>query len=277
MTPGRIISRKILGGSFYNMERTVKEGDHVFVVIDNKRRFLIKTSPKEILGTDKGFIKHDDLIGMSIGSYVRTSRGAKAYILEPLLQDFVRGYKRATQIIYPKDAGFLIYLSGIGPSSIVVEAGVGTGCLTTALAHFVGPKGKVYGYDIDEEHLSIARENLEKSGYLDRVILKNKDIREGIDEKNIDAVFLDLPDPWNVIDHAYDALKPSRTLLIYVPTINQVEKTVLAIKEHGGFIDIKSYEILLREYIVEKGAVRPHTLMVGHTGYIIFSRKVLKV
>lgn len=251
----------------------IKYGDKILVYIDEKRRFIVKLEPGGILGTDKGFIKHDNIVGKSYGDYIVTSQGYKAHIYKPLLIDYQFSILRKTQIIYPKDASFMIYLSGIGPGSRVLEAGVGSGFLTISLAHFVGDNGKVYGFDINDMHLRVARENLDKTGLLQRVELRKYDVREKIDIRNLDAVFYDLPDPWNALETAYNTLKPSHPILIYVPTINQVEKTVVYMRKRNLFKDIHVYEVLTREYEVEEGSTRPKSLMVGHTGYIIFARR----
>lgn len=255
----------------------VTEGSLVYIMLDQKRKFLVKARKGSILGTDKGFIKHDDIIGKEYGSVVYTSLGYPAYILKPLPQDYLDGFRRVTQVIYPKDASLMVFLSGIGPGSRVVEAGVGTGYFTSYLARIVGEKGVVYGYEVRREFIEAAKENLEKVGLLKRVVLKNKDVRKSIDEEDVDAVFLDIPDPWNALEQVYKALKPSSPLLVYVPTINQVDRMLEAFNVHRGFIDINVYEIMLRTYMASPGALRPHTLMVGHTGYIIFARKKIKI
>ncbi len=247
----------------------------MLVYIDDKRRFLVELREGGVLGTDKGFVRHRDIVGRRYGDRVPLSRGGYAYLLEPLPVDAVYSYRRVTQVIYPKDYSFMVILSGIGPGSRVAEAGVGSGVVTTILAWIVGGEGRVYGYDIRGDHLEAARANLERMGLLDRVVLEKRDIREGVPVEGLDAFFLDMPDPWRALDTVWVALRPSRPVLIYVPTVNQVEKTVVALREHGGFMDIHSYEILLREYIVEKGATRPASTMIGHTGYIVFARKIL--
>ncbi|MCC6035200.1 MAG: tRNA (adenine-N1)-methyltransferase [Desulfurococcaceae archaeon] len=259
------------------MLNTTREGESVLVYIDDKRKFTVKLERGRVLGTDKGFISHDVLIGLPYGSPVKTSTGVQAYLLKPLRQDYLYGILRSTQIIYPKDAALMIYLSGIGCGSKVGEAGVGSGALSIAIASIICDEGRLYGYDISERALEVARGNLEMAGLLHRVILSKRDIREGIDVDSLDAFFLDIPDPWNAIKTVSISLKPSSPLLAYVPTVNQVEKTVLALRESGVFRDIHVYEVLLREYSVEKDAVRPKTRMIGHTGYIIFARRVLQV
>jgi tRNA (adenine57-N1/adenine58-N1)-methyltransferase len=259
------------------VESFLREGDVVLVYIDDKRRFIVKLTRGRILGTDKGYLSHDDIIGLPHGSVVKTSSGVSAYLFKPLRQDYIHGMARSTQIIYPKDAALMIYLSGIGCGSRVGEAGVGSGALSVAIASVICDSGRLYGYDISDSALKVARINLELAGLLHRVVLSKHDVREGLDVSPLDAFFLDIPDPWNAIKGVSSALAPSAPLLVYVPTVNQVEKTVLALRESGVFGDIHVYELLLREYSVEKDAVRPKTRMIGHTGYIIFARRTLQV
>ena len=254
----------------------IREGDRVLVYIDEKRKFIIRVEPGKLLGTDKGFIKHDDLIGKPHGSVVETSMGVKAYLYKPLRQDFYSGLKRVTQVIHPKDAALMIYLSGIGPGCRVGEAGVGSGFLTIAIASIIGDSGVLYGFDTSDEALSTTSENLEKAGLRHRVVLTKRDVREGVDVDNLDSFFLDIPDPWSALEKIAYSLKDSATILVYIPTVNQVEKTVLAMRNLRVFGDIHVYELLLRELSVEEGAVRPHSRMIGHTGYIVFGRKLSK-
>jgi len=258
------------------MSEVISEGMLVYVMIDRKRKYLVKVEKGGILGTDKGYIKHDDIIGKKYGEAISTSQGYTAYLLKPLPHDYLEGFIRATQVIYPKDASLMIYLSGIQPGSIVIEAGIGSGFLTSYIARIVGDQGHVYAYEIRKEFIEVARKNLEKIGLLHRVTIKHRDIRMGIDEENVDAIFLDMPDPWNVLEHAHKALKPSRPILIYLPTANQLIKIIKALQETKGFIDINVYETILRDYIIDPEALRPRTLMVGHTGYIVFARKIEK-
>jgi len=175
-------------------------------------------------------------------------------------------------VIYPKDAAMLILKCGIGPGSRVVEAGTGSGYFTALLAYYVRPSGVVFTYEIRGEFIEIARRNLELAGLLDYVVIKNKDIREGIDERCVDAVVLDMADPWLVVGHAYDALRSGGALACLLPTINQVERTFHE-AEKVGFTMLEVEEILVRSYKVKAGETRPSFRMVGHTGFLLFARK----
>ncbi|MEM1564164.1 MAG: tRNA (adenine-N1)-methyltransferase [Candidatus Bathyarchaeia archaeon] len=252
------------------------EGDHVLLYLDQRRTYLVKVEAGKTFHTHKGFIKFDDLIGKEYGSTVTSSLGARFIILKPLLRDYVMKAIRKTQITYPKDIALIVIFSGIGPGSRVVEAGTGTGALTTAIAHYVKPNGHVYSYEVRKEFIETAEKNIKRAGLADYVELKNKDITAGIDEVDVDAVILDMATPWLVVPHAYEALKPCGTLVSFSPTIDQVVKTVEALKENN-FIDVETVECLVRGMQTERGKTRPQTLMTAHTGYITFARKALKL
>lgn len=249
----------------------LKEGDPVVVWIDTKRVYLIKLDKEKRLDTDKGVIFHKDLIGLEYGSSITLSTGVKAYLLKPTIHDlYSKGLKRPSQVLYPKDIGYILISAGIGQISKVVEAGTGSGFLTIALA--LSSNAKIYTYDIREDMLKVAKFNAKILGVEDRIVFKLKDIREGVDEKDVDAVFLDMPDPWNAIPKVYESLVPSAALIVFVPTVNQIEKTYFAMK-NSGIIDIHVEEIILREYQVKENAVRPKNVGIMHTGFIIRGRK----
>ena len=224
--------------------------------------------------THKGYIQLEALIGKEYGTRIASNLGLEFVALKPLLSDFVFKAQRRTQITYPKDVALIIMFSGIGPGSKVVEAGTGAGALTTALAHYVKPGGRVYSYEVRPEFTETARRNLSRANLLDSVELKNKDITIGIDEVELDSVVLDLATPWLVIPHAYAALKGGGTLVSFSPTIDQVVKTVEALQQ-SSFVDVQTVECMMRRMQTERGKTRPETLMTGHTGYITFARKRL--
>lgn len=226
-----------------------------------------------MFSTDKGLIRVDDVVGMSFGDSIKLSTNVNAYILKPTLMDYlVKGFKRITQVIYPKDLGLILLLSDIGPGSRVVEGGVGTGFMTAVIAKHVGDEGHVYAYELNKDYIEIARRNLKLVGLEHRVTFRNKDVRSEVEDKDIDSAILDIPDPWNSLNSLAKALKPSATLISFLPTINQVEKLVVHALSTKLFVDIKAYEVMLREYEVKKDAVRPKSKMIGHTGYVVFMR-----
>jgi tRNA (adenine57-N1/adenine58-N1)-methyltransferase len=253
----------------------IKEGDYVLLYLSHRKTYLVKIEAGKTFHTHKGYVKFDDIIGKEYGSTVKSNLDIQFVALKPLLRDYIMKSVRRTQITYPKDIALIVMFSGIGPGSHIVEAGTGTGALTAALAHFVRPNGKVYSYEIREEFLKVAEKNLRRSGLSEFVKLKKGDITAGIKEKNIDAVILDLATPWLVVPHAYNSLKPCATIVSFSPTIDQVVKTVEALKENR-FIDMETIECLMRQMQVERGKTRPKTLMTGHTGYITFARKAIK-
>jgi len=253
----------------------ISEGDYVLLCLDLRRTYMVKAEAGKTFHTHKGFIKLDELVGKDFGATVQSSLGVEFTALKPSLTDYIMKSSRKTQITYPKDAALIIMFSGISAGSLVVEAGTGTGALTTTLAHYVKPEGKVYSYEIREEFQRTAEKNLRRANLIDFVELKSKDVTTGIDERDVDAVVLDLATPWLVAPHAYEALKASGIIVSFSPTIDQVVKTTEALKEQN-FICIETIECLMRGMQVERGKTRPQTLMTGHTGYITHARKAIR-
>ncbi|MEM0006538.1 MAG: tRNA (adenine-N1)-methyltransferase [Ignisphaera sp.] len=255
----------------------IEYGSDIVIYIDRRRRRLLRIAGGKIFSSDRGTLKLDDIVGLHYGDRVRTSLNIDAWLLRPLLIDYLElGIKRVTQIIYPKDLGLILILLGVAPGLKVLEIGVGTGNTTIVLANFVKPNGHVYGYELRKEFLMIAQHNLEMTNLQQYVTLKLRDAREGIDESGIDAAVVDIPDPWNVLDPLHTALKHSAPVVFFLPTMNQIIRLFDALNKHRGFIDIRCYETLLREMELSPESIRPSTIMVGHTGYILYARKVFK-
>lgn len=256
------------------MSQTISEGDSVLLYLDRKRTYLVKVEKGKSFHTHKGFIQLDELIGKEYGTRTASSMGVEFVALKPTLRDHVFKMLRRTQITYPKDIALIVMFSGVGPGSRVVEAGTGTGALTSALAFYVKPTGHVYSYEFRKEFIETALKNLERAGASEYVDVKNKDVTQEIDEEDVDAVVLDMATPWLVVPHACKALKGSGAFVSFSPTIDQVVKTVEALKE-SGFVDVQTIECIMRRMQTERGKTRPETLMTGHTGYITFARKAL--
>ncbi len=257
------------------LSRAISDGDNVLLFLDRKRTYLVKVESGKDFHTHKGFVKLGELLGKEFGSRIASSTGVGFVALKPSLRDYVFKMQRRTQISYPKDIALILMFSGTGPGSRVVEAGTGTGALTTALAFHVKPDGQVYSYEVRQEFVGLALKNLRRAGLSKFVTIKNMDITHGIEEEAVDAVVLDMATPWLVVPHAYTALKGSGTIVSFSPTVEQVVKTVEAL-EGDGFVDIQTVESLLRRMQVIRGKTRPETLMTGHTGYITFGRKAIK-
>ena len=130
------------------------------------------------------------------------------WILQPSLMDKLQGLKRKAQIILPRDSAHIILNCSIESGNTVLEAGIGSGSLTIALASAVGPNGQVISYDKREDFIEHAMKNLRTSA-LDKYVKTHiKDVTKGIAEKDLDAVILDMPDPWNAVSHVYKSLRP---------------------------------------------------------------------
>jgi len=226
--------------------------------------------------THRGILKHDDLIGLPWGTQIYSHTDAPFYIFSPSLADVLRDMPRNTQILYPKDIGFILLTTGIGPGSRVIEAGTGSGAMTTALAHSVGADGQVYSYENRKAMQVLAKKNLRRLGLEERVEFKVRDIEEGFDESDVDVIFLDVRNPHDYISQMRAALKPGGYFASLLPTFNQVEELLLALnKSQFAFIEV--CEIMLRYYKPQSSRLRPTDRMIAHTGFLLFARRVEKV
>ncbi len=256
----------------------IKENDLIFLILDTRRRWLIQVKPGRDFHTHKGIINFDDIIGKKYGSVVFShpyeTQGYKFFVLKPLPSDYVIYMARKTQIIYPEDAGMILLYSGINPGSIVIEAGCGSGALTCILGTYVRPNGHVYSYDIREKSLKRAKSNIIKANLDDVITIQYGDIvNDNLKLINVDAVVLDLATPWEAIEKIRSYLKFSGTVVSFSPTIEQVKKTVLAMK-NNEFFEINTYELIKRRIQVKENATRPEGRMIGHSGYLTFGRKI---
>jgi tRNA (adenine57-N1/adenine58-N1)-methyltransferase catalytic subunit len=255
------------------MKTHVEEHDIVVLIDENLRKIIVDTSGK----TDKirgiGVIDPASLIGNEYGKKLLI--GSKHFwILQPSVQDKLQGIHRQAQIILPRDAAHILMNCAIEPGQTVLEAGIGSGSLTIALASAVAPTGRVISYDIRQEFIDHAMRNITQANLSRYVTTKIQDVTTGIDEKNLDAVILDIPNPWDAVLHAWNSLKIGGYLCTYSPLISQVEQTVKTIQQHP-FIECKTYENIQREMIVSKHGTRPSFEMLGHTGYLTFARKII--
>lgn len=251
-----------------------REGDLAELVGLRHKHFIIRLVAGAVYQTHRGVLKHDDMIGRPWGSQVYSHMGSPFFLLQPSIADLMRDTKRNTQILYPKDVGFIIMTMGIGPGQHVMEAGTGSGGLTSALAYSVGDEGHVTTYEVRPDFKNLAENNLRKLGLEDRVTFKSGDIGDGFEETGIDSLFLDLPNPYDYMTQVRDALKPGGFFGSILPTTNQVTKLLIALRQNN-FAFIEVVETMLRYYKAEPERLRPTDRMVAHTGYLVFARPIL--
>ncbi|HJS19156.1 MAG TPA: tRNA (adenine-N1)-methyltransferase [Anaerolineales bacterium] len=250
-----------------------REGDLAQLVGLRHKHFIFTLKTGGKYETHRGILQHDDLIGKPWGTQVFSHIGAPFFLLQPSLGDLLVDLPRTTQILYPKDIGYIFVTMGIGPGRKVLEAGTGSGSMTTALAYAVGSEGQVVSYEVKPDVQNLARKNLTRFGLESRVDFKLRDIADGFDETDADCFFLDVPNPYDYTTQVRNALKPGGFLCCLIPTFNQVEKTLVALRQ-TRFAFIEVCELLLRFYQAEPNRIRPTDRMVAHTGFLMFARKI---
>jgi tRNA (adenine57-N1/adenine58-N1)-methyltransferase len=236
-----------------------QENDLILLIGPRGKRFIIRLQAGATQHTHKGVIEHDAIIGQPLGRQVSSHMGHAFLVLEPSTHDLIMNVRRNTQIIYPKEAGYVLLKMNLYSGGRVVEAGSGSGALTLALARAVAPEGRVFSYESRPE--------------MQRNAVRNLDIAEGFDETDVDALFLDVRTPWDYLEQTRLALKGGGFFGALVPTTNQVSHLIAAL-EHYSFGNIEVEELLVRAYKPVSERLRPADTMVGHTGFLIFARMV---
>jgi len=256
------------------MGTMIQPGEHVILFHSDRMNYLVAVQPKGSFSTHRGQLPFDQIAGREFGDAVRTHLGFLFYLLKPGLADLAMKVKRSTTIVYPKDVGAMLLSAAVFPGARVIETGSGSGALTTILANFVRPDGRVYSYERRPEFSANARANVVRYG-LDpfcEFFVRDPE-QEGFEQSDVDAVLLDVPEPWTLVAPVHKALKGGHTLVSIIPTVEQLRKTVSAM-EMQGFARIHVKEILEREMLVRTTGIRPADRMVAHTVYLILGNKV---
>ncbi|MFC1430544.1 tRNA (adenine-N1)-methyltransferase [Streptacidiphilus sp. N1-3] len=251
-------------------------GDQVQLTDPKGRHHTITLEPGKAFHTHKGAFPHDELIGAPEGSVVRTTGNTAYLALRPLLSDYVLSMPRGAAVVYPKDAGQIVTMADIFPGARVVEAGVGSGALSCSLLRAVGDSGSLSSYERREDFAEIAKNNVERYFGSPHPAWKLTlgDLQDNLVETEVDRMVLDMLAPWECLDVAAKALVPGGVICCYVATTTQLSRTVEALREHGNFTEPQSWESMVRNWHVEGLAVRPDHRMIGHTGFLLTSRRL---
>ncbi|MCS7107099.1 MAG: methyltransferase domain-containing protein [Acidilobaceae archaeon] len=255
----------------------IAEGELVTVVVKYRgglRKYYLRARKGATYTTPAGIIRGADMIGAEYGDAVRLAEGV-AYLLKPTRREVMEeSLERVTQVIYAREARFAVEEADLAPGQRVLEGGTGSGFLTIYLASAVCPGGKVYSYDVKEENLAAARRNLETFGEIAKCVeLKLGDVRRDVAERELDAGFLDVPEPWEALDHLWERMKGGAPLVVFLPSMNQLVKLISHVSELEGWIATRVTELMEREIEVSREVVRPSRFN-PFMGYLVFLRKV---
>ena len=241
------------------------------MILDERgKKYLLKEDCE--FQSDLGIVTKEQIANCEIGDELKSHLDHTFKIVKPTVNDFIDLMDRRCSILVKKDIGTVLAYTGLGSGDRVVDSGTGAGAIALNFGNVVGPEGDVFTYEIREDFAEVARKNIEKFG-ITNIHVKNKNIKDGIDEDKIDLVFLDLPKPFEIFEDVMESLNVGGWLTVYAPYIDQAEISYRIAKKLG-FYDIKIFEILERGLEVRPQGVRPKTRMVGHSGYLVFARKL---
>ncbi len=258
----------------------LQPGERVQLTDPKGRMHTVVLAPGKDFHTHQGSIAHDDLIGSTEGFVVRSTGGTDYLALRPLYADFVLSMPRGAAVVYPKDAAQVVTMGDVFPGATVVEAGVGSGALTCALLRAVGDAGHLLSYERRADFAAIAQQNVEAffAGVPGQWRLEVGDLADrlpvDVPAGTVDRVVLDMLAPWECLDAASHALAPGGVLVAYVATTTQLSRVVEDLRAHGTFTEPVAWESMVREWHVEGLAVRPEHRMIGHTGFLVRSRRL---
>ncbi len=252
------------------------EGDLIVLIDKVGRRHRVRLKAGERHSLHSGVIAHDELIGRPEGIVVTTQLGARLLAVRPTFAEQVTGRQRQAQPIYPKDLGAILVGADIHPGARVLEAGTGTGALTLALLRAVGPGGLVVSYEQREDFLEAAKRAIGETlgGLPPNLDLRLGDVYAGVDERDMDRVMLDLPEPWQAVGGAKVALRPGGIIFAHCPNVSQVQRFFECLREVRGFGMLEAFEVLQRGWTVRGRSMRPSHRMVAHTGFLCFARRL---
>ena len=257
-------------------ERTILQpGDSVLFIDHKEREYIRILHPGSVIALRGGNIPAEQFIGLSEGSLVQVGQSERFRILRPTYARLIPNLPRQAQVIYPKDVGPILLWGDVFPGARVLEVGSGPGALSIALLRAVGPEGHLLTVDIRADHCKMARNNVKRFiGPTPNWTLAQADAYQGLPVREVDRILIDLPEPWQVLPHAREVVRPGGVLVGYLPTVLQVKELVDALHADPRFDCVEVMENMLRFWHVKDRSIRPEHRMVAHTGFIIVARRV---
>jgi len=254
----------------------LREGERVTLTDQKGRRHSLRLRAGGVFHTTKGGIRHDDLIGGPEGNVVTSVAGQQYLVFRPVMNEFTVSMPRGAAVIYPKDAAHILMQADIFPGARVLEAGVGSGALSIALLRAIGPTGTLFSYVRRAVFAEVARGNVET--FFGRPhpawALRVGDLGAAIGPEAVDRAVLDMLAPWECVDVVADRLVAGGFLVCYVATTTQLGRTMDTLRVHGGFTEPVAREYSAREWHAEGLAIRPGHGTSGHTGFLVFARRL---
>ena len=251
-----------------------EDGELAVLTDDKGKRYVVTLATGRSLHTHRGSVPHDDILGQPEGVWVASGNGRLFLALRPTLAEYIVDLPRVTQIIYPKDLGPILQEADIFPGARVLEAGMGSGALTLTLLRAIGEKGRLISYEARQDVVNRALRSIRAvMPNTPQHVVRLKDAYEGIEETDLDRIILDLPEPWELVCSAADALLPGGILLCYLPTTIQIHRLGEALLDEPRFDQLRTFEVLQRPWHVDRRSVRPDHRMVAHTGFMTVARR----
>ncbi|XP_028294125.1 tRNA (adenine(58)-N(1))-methyltransferase catalytic subunit TRMT61A [Gouania willdenowi] len=296
--------------SFVKYSDFIQEGDVVIIHLNHNSTIPVKVQKGAQTQTRYGVIRHStDLIGQRFGSKVTCSKGGWVHVLHPTPELWTVSLPHRTQILYTTDIATITMMLELKPGSVVCESGTGSGSLSHAILRTIAPTGHLHTVEFHQQRAEKAKEEFREHRVDHLVTVRNQDVcKDGFGVRGVaDAVFLDIPSPWEAVGHAKAAMKKQGgRICSFSPCIEQVQRTCDALSDHG-FDELSTLEILLRVHEVrtvsmplpdfgpdflnpsEPDAVKEESAPVhaavtiktttppreipGHTGYLTFATK----
>ena len=256
------------------MHHIFQEGDYALIIDRRGRRHLALLDASGKFESHTGAFPHTEIIGAESGSWVATNRGHALLAVKPTMADFALDMPRIATVGYPKDLGAILVYGDIFPGANALEAGCGSGAVTMALLRAIGERGTLTSYDLRQDMIDRTKANVgAMMPDAANLTLKLGDVYEGFEERELDRIVLDLPEPWHVVPHAAEALLPGGIIVCFLPTVLQVHELARALRAARTFEMLETMEILLRPWNVGGRSVRPEHRMVAHTGFITVARR----